>query len=226
MFPLVCVLMLIGRVDGVFGADVPQGENVETTAAVAADKGVVSSEVKPSSEFVRQAWELSTQGKLDELDRLTEQGLAVYAEKAKALQAPLTEFPPTTQQDDYKILNDVGTLLFIRAEALMNYGRTEEAIAAFQSLIEEYPWARSWDPRGWFWSVREKSQDSIKVMVGKVEEDEEEHEPDRLKTLPTLAFPGKKQVVDYRKFGQFHTVGTTEYHYKVHDPKGLAEAVG
>ena len=224
MFLLLWGLPLKSSAQDIFAAD--GQESSSETPVSAQDKIIIPSDVKPSSKFVRQAWELSVRGKLDELDRLVDEGLAIYAEKAKALQIPLTEFPDTAQQENYQILNDVGTLLFIRAEALMNYGRTDDAIEAFQSLIEEYPWAKSWDPRGWYWSIKEKSQDSINVMTGKVEEEEEEYQPVGLKTLPTLAFPGKKRIVDYRKYGHFQNVGTKRYHYKTNDPKGLVEALG
>lgn len=186
----------------------------------------ISTGVKPSSEYVREAWELNGQGKLQELDALVSEALAAYAPRAKELQAPLNAFPSTAQQDDYQILNDVGTVLFIRAEALMNYGKTDAAIAAFESLIEEYPWAKAWDPRGWYWSIKEKSQASIDVMTGQVEEDEDPHMPDRIKTRPQLAFPGKDRIVDYRKYGEFLNVGTVDYRYKVNDQGALVEAVG
>lgn len=187
---------------------------------------VIPDDAKPASEYVREAWELNGQGKLQELGDLTKEALEIYGPKAKELQAPLAGFPSTAQQKDYQILNDVGTILFIQAEAFMNYGRTEEAIAAFQDLIEEYPWAKSWDPRGWYWSVKEKSQASIDVMTGKVEEEEETHKPDRIKTVPKLAFPGNCSVVDYRKFGEFQNVGTSQYRYKLDNQKLLVNAVG
>lgn len=191
-----------------------------------ADEIVIPEGAMPSAEFVRRAWELNGQGKLKDLDLLVDEFLAIYAQKAKALQGPLTEFPPTTQQEEYRILNDAGTVLFIRAEALMKYGRTEDAIAAFQSLIEEYPWARAWDPRGWFWSVKEKSQASIDVMTGNVRVVSDEHKVHRIKTRPVLSSSGKQTVVDYRKFGEFQNVGTVNYRYQVTDQAGLSAAVG
>ena len=189
-------------------------------------KEIVDKQVKTSSQYVSEAWALNAQGKLQELDNLVSEVLAIYQAEAKLLQRPLNAFPSTAQQPEYLILNDVGTILFVQAEALMNYGKTEKAIAAFQSLIEEYPWAKSWDPRGWYWSIKEKSQASIDVMTGKVEDVEEVNKPDRFKTLPTLAFPGKEAVVDYRRFGAFQNVGTAEYSYKIDRQKELVEAVG
>jgi len=181
---------------------------------------------KETKEFVRQAWELSGQAKLEELNALVDEALSFYEEKAKALQATLSEFPATTQHEEYIILNDVGTLLFIQAEALMKYGRTEDAVAAFENLIKDYPFARAWDPRGWYWSIAEKSQASIDVMLGKVEEPDHDVDPERLRTLPVLAFPGKEQVVDYRKYGEFQNVGSKDYQYKIDRLQELKDAVG
>ena len=206
-------------------ASVDPEPSVQSTVSVT-EESIVKDGIKSSSDYVRDAWELSTQGKLEELKALVAEALSIYAARAKALQAPLTSFPTTAQQPDYQILNDVGTLLFIQAEALMNYGKTSDAVAAFESLIAEYPWAKSWDPRGWYWSIKEKSQASIDVMLGNVEEEEEPHQPDRIKTVPRLAFPGTQKVVDYQRYGEFQNVGTSDYHYKVTDQKALVEAVG
>ncbi|MEW5894725.1 MAG: glycoside hydrolase family 2 TIM barrel-domain containing protein [Candidatus Omnitrophota bacterium] len=205
-----------------------QKETVETSKNQEKSglKETLPDNAKSSSEYVREAWALNAQGKLDELDMLVKEALEVYAKEAKSLQAGLENFPQTTQQEKYRVLNDVGTLLFIQAEAFMNYGQTEKAIAAFESLIKEYPWARAWDPRGWFWSIKEKSQASIDVMSGKFEEEEDEHQPQLIKTFPRLAFPGKEIVIDYRKYGEFLDVGTGKYHYKITDLKGLVEAAG
>lgn len=198
-----------------------EGKSVDTTEAED-----TSEHQRPSSDFVRQAWALNAQGDIEALNVLVDECLAIYGEQAKALQEPLTGFPATTQQEEYSVLNDVGTVLFARAEAFMKYGRTEEAIAAFESLIAEYPWAKAWDPRGWFWSVKEKSQASIDVMTDNVRVKPAEHQVERLKTLPVLAFPGKQKILDYRKFGEFHDVGTVDYRYEATDPAGLSEAVG
>ncbi|HSV43952.1 MAG TPA: glycoside hydrolase family 2 TIM barrel-domain containing protein [Candidatus Bathyarchaeia archaeon] len=204
---------------------IPVMDQAKDPATIVKSFNIPEDAISPD-EYVRQAWALSAQGKLGELGELVDAMLAVYGPAAKALQATLTDFPKTTQINDFRILNAAGTMLFIQAEAFMNYGRTEEALAAFQSLIEEYPWAKAWDPRGWYWSVKEKSEASIAVITGKVVAEIEEHEPQRIKTFPKLAFPGTCTIVDFRKYGEFQEVGTSNYHYKVNDPRGLAQAVG
>lgn len=178
-----------------------------------------------SAEFVGKGWEASSEGNLSKLEGIVEQCLALYGEAAKKQQAQLTGFPARGKEGDYQALNDVATVLFIKAEAMMNYGRLEEAKAIFKQIISDYHWAQAWDPRGWFWSVAEKSQASLDVMTGNVKE-----EPDKvdggIKTYPKLSFPGKDKVINYKKYGEFVGVGTRDYVYQVKDPKGLSEAVG
>jgi len=179
----------------------------------------------PPEEFVRLSWEASHQGKLKKLDKLVDECLSLYEEEAKTLHASLSNFPPRGKEKDYQALNDVATVLFIKAEALMNYGKTDQAITLFKEIIENYEWAQAWDPRGWFWSVAEKSQASIDVMTGNVIE--EEFVPTKgLQTLPQLHQPGTKKIIDYTRYGHFINVGTSQYKYVVDDPKGLSEAVG
>ncbi len=191
-----------------------------TSAEPASGDGRIS-----SKEYVRLAWEKSGQGDLEGLQKLTEECLKLYGREAREQQASLSDFPARGKEDDFAALNDVATVLFIRAEALMNYGKKDEAIKNFQEIIDKYPYAQAWDPRGWFWKVAEKSQDSIDVMTGKVEEDITP--PTKgLQTLPKLAKPGTERVVDYKRFGEFLNVGTPQYTYKVKDPKGLSDAVG
>lgn len=181
----------------------------------------VSSEI-----LVRAAWAASGENNLERLNAIAGRALELYGEKARAQQAALTGFPPRGEEKNYQELNDFATILFVQAEALMNNGKTSEAIAAFQNIIDNYNWAQTWDPRGWFWSVAEKSQDSINVMLGKIKEEEDEEIKDVPVTVPKLHQPGLEDVVDYRKYGEFLGVGTVNYRYKLKDPKALADAAG
>jgi len=178
-----------------------------------------------SPEFVRRAWAASSQGDLTQLDAIAEEILELLGDEALRHAQSLDGFPARGKENEYQALNDVATVLFIKAEALMNYGKTEAAIDLFQHVIEQYPWAQAWDPRGWFWSVAEKSQNSIDVMTGKFEPEEPEQPVERLRTLPQLHQMGEK-LVDYQKYGTFENVGTSKYKYIIDDPEGLSRAVG
>ena len=72
-------------------------------------------------------------------------GIAAYEQQAMALHASLTGFPARDKISDFQVMNDVAVLYFIRAEALMHQGQNEKAIAIFQEVIKEYPYAQSWD---------------------------------------------------------------------------------
>ena len=131
-----------------------------------------------------------------------------------------------TSISDYKIMSDVATTLFIKAETLMHQGKNAEATKEFKDIIAQYPWAQSFDPsRGAYWSVAEKSQDSIDMMEGKnpAADGPVKKVP---RTIPVLKFPGTEEVVDWTKYGKFLNVGTKDYHYQIIDQAGLVAALG
>jgi len=208
--------------DTVFEEETAAEASPEPDAQVPEDQ---ETEGKTFSDLVPRAWEASSRGDFTLLDQIAQEALDSYGEEALMQQATLEDFPPRGNEKDYQPLNDVATVLFIKAEALMNYGKTEQAIALFEEIIRKYCWAQAWDPRGWFWSVAEKSQNSIDVMTGKYEPEEPEQPVRRLKTLPQIHQPGD-EVVDYSRFGEYQGAGSVQYKYKVTDPEGLSKAVG
>ncbi|HQP10796.1 MAG TPA: hypothetical protein PKV41_05370, partial [Candidatus Omnitrophota bacterium] len=202
-------------------------EEPAAVAPEAAPPEPIASEGSLSSEeYVRLSWEASSHRDLARLNELVDGCVAAYGVQAKVLQAELVGFPERGQEKNYQELNDVGTCLFIKAEAVMNSGETEEAIRQFQRIIEEYPWAQAWDPRGWFWSVAEKSQASIDVLTGKAEEDFVQRTEKVELIKPQIAAKGTVNIVDYSKYGEFQNVGTDKYFYRMKDPDGLSAAIG
>jgi len=177
-------------------------------------------------DLVQRSWAASGGGDLQKLEEIVGQCVALYGKEAKEQEKQLTGFPQRGQEEQYRALNSVATCLFVKAEALMNAGKTEDAVVRFQEIIDEYPWAQAWDPRGWYWSIAEKSQASINVLTGKVEE-EPEVQPEKLvRTKPYIHTRGRSRVVDYQKYGEFQKEGTQDYIYVVKDMEGLLAAVG
>ena len=213
------------------GADFATEETAAQEEAVIGEESEFEIEASfvqrlPSEELIRLSWEASSQRDLDRLNGLVDECINVYGVDAKVQQSQLMDFPERGEEANYKELNDVGTCLFIKAEAVMNSGKSEEAIRQFKSIIDQYPWAQAWDPRGWFWSVAEKSQASINVLTGKAEEDfVQTTEPVEL-IKPQILEKGKVNIVDYTKYGEFQNVGKEKYFYRMHDPDGLSEAIG
>ncbi|MBF0121992.1 MAG: hypothetical protein HQL21_01125 [Candidatus Omnitrophica bacterium] len=179
---------------------------------------------KPLAELLPMAWAASSSGHYDKVNAITEAALKAYEVEALAEASRLATFPTKDVIEQYKTMNNLATVLFVHAEALMHQGKNEESIAAFKNTIKVYPYAQSWDAsRGSFWSVAEKSQESINVMLG-VEKIEVVKEAP--KTRPTLFSLGTDAIVDYTKYGTFSGIGTKEYKFSMGNPNALARAVG
>ncbi len=204
----------------------PSSNNLtqEASSLVAEDRG--PAKVLPS-EYVKKSWEASGKNNLTFVIELTNECIENYGQEAQRQQASLNNFPVSGQEKDYEVLNDVGTCMFIQAEALMNNGRGEEAKSIFERAIKEYKWAQAWDPsRGSFWSIAEKSQASIDVLTGVRSEEADIEDKTVLRTVPHLYAKGNQEIVDYRQYGQFVGIGTKDYQYQIQDAQGLSSALG
>ena len=189
----------------------------------------LSESLTSPKEFVARAWDFSGKNDLQKVIEVTNECEKLFGKQAKDQEISLSDFPARGKEKDFDILNYVGTCLFIQAEALMNNGKTEEAQLLFHRIIDEFKWAQAWDPsRGSFWSVAEKSQASIDMLLGKVEKEEEQRldSQNRKRTDLKLNTKGREDVIDYTKYGKFISVGTKDYHYQMTDPRGLSVAVG
>jgi len=181
---------------------------------------------RDTSEVVRLSWQASKDGDLKTLAALTCEIITKYGDKAKALAAQLNNFPSRANVGDYKVMSDVATVMFVNAEANMHQGKNDEATKQFKNIIAQYPWAQCFDPsRGSYWSIAEKSQDSIAVMEGKNPLAADPVKKIVPKTIPVLKYPGEA-VIDWTKYGNFLNVGTKNYHYQITDQAGLVAAAG
>ncbi|MFC1621364.1 glycoside hydrolase family 2 TIM barrel-domain containing protein [Candidatus Omnitrophota bacterium] len=178
-------------------------------------------------EFIVRAWEAWGAKDYEKTFYYTDRCIELYSEEAILEQASLRDLPSTETIDQYETLNAVGSSLFIQGEAFLSQGKTEEAKSLFAEAIEKYGYAQNWDPRGWYWSVKEKSQASLNKLEGKTEEVvEEKEEKPRPKTKITLHDPGKEFPIDYKKYGHFKGAGSDKYRYVAKDPAGLVLAAG
>ncbi|MBN1869671.1 MAG: hypothetical protein JW847_03740 [Candidatus Omnitrophica bacterium] len=217
------------KIDGSVRDKSADEEEMGTGASVPASVPVPKApgpDAVSSEELVRLSWEASSKRDLERLNVLADQCVRLYGVQAKVQQAELVDFPKRGEEKNYQELNDVATCLFIKAEAVMNSGETQEAIKQFEGIIKEYPWAQAWDPRGWFWSVAEKSRASIDVLTGKAEEDIVQRTEKVELIFPQLFEKGTENIIDYTKYGEFQNVGTEKYFYRIQDPDGLSKAIG
>ncbi|MFA5388492.1 MAG: glycoside hydrolase family 2 TIM barrel-domain containing protein [Candidatus Omnitrophota bacterium] len=182
--------------------------------------------LSPKDMIVR-AWEAWGAKDYDKTFYWTNKCVELYGEEAKKQQASLTGLPSTETIDQYDALNAVGSSFFIQGEAYLSQGKAEDAKRVFDTAIRDYSYAQNWDPRGWYWSVKEKSRASLDKMEEKPAVAEAAPAPKkRSKTTITLHDPGKEDIIDYKKYGHFKNIGTDKYVYAVTDQEGLTQAAG
>lgn len=161
-----------------------------------------------------------------------------YHGEADREQASLKALPKTRPEiEAVPTLNNVATAYFLLGEIYRDQAKNEDSIKAFKAVLTKYCFAQAWDPRGWFWSIARASRESI-IKLNPAEplpepcpgtEAPEERPAAGVSQLPTkiaLHDPGKEEVVDYLKYGEFKNVGTKDYRYEVRDQEGLIAAVG
>ena len=137
-------------------ASSPSGQQPASAELDYGDQTSVTLQVK--------AWEALNAGQLENAIKYTERCADIYATKAREMQSALTAKPKAENVHDYWALNDVGTCYFIRGEALMKLHRSSEAMAAYQTVIDEYRYAQAWDPKGWFWSPADAVSQKIEIL--------------------------------------------------------------
>jgi len=181
-----------------------------------------------STDLITKAWEAHGNKDIDATFEYTQQCINLYKDEADRQQASLKGLPKGKDEiEAVRVLNDVATAYFIQAEAYMRQQKLEDAKKIFQLIIERYPYAQAWDQRGWYWNIAEISKKSLKKMeTGSIEIEEEKKKVSQSVTGIKLYDPGKEDIVDYTKYGEFTNVGTKDYKYVVRDQEGLSQAVG
>jgi hypothetical protein len=124
-----------------------------------------------SEEFVTAAWNEYNQNEFAKAIELAQECINRWGNDAVKQQSALTQAPPNGKvTDDEKkaifanwALNDVGTAYFIKAESLGKLGKTDDAKDAYKTVIK-FPYARCWDPKGWFWAPAEVASENLAKM--------------------------------------------------------------
>jgi len=186
--------------------------------------------VKPSSgELIVKAWAVHGKKDIEATFKYTQECIDLYQDEADKQHATLSAMPKNKPDiENVQILNDVATAHFIQGESYRDQGKKEDAIKSFKVVVDRYPYAQAWDPRGWFWSIAKASQESIDKLEGRAPS--EAPKPGiKVSQTPTrvvLYEPGKEEFIDYEKYGEFKDVGTTGYKYEIKDQEGLSAAAG
>jgi hypothetical protein len=116
-----------------------------------------------SSYLTGQAWKALEANDVDSVNAYVNKVLELYGAKAKEMQDSMTEYAWESKDKifSYWALNDVGTALFVKGEALKKAGKNKEAKEAYKQLVDDYFYAQCWDPKGWFWKPAEAAQEAL-----------------------------------------------------------------
>ena len=116
-----------------------------------------------SSYLTGRAWKALGENDTDQVVAYVDKVLELYEEKAKAMQASMTEYAWESKDAIFAkwALNDVGTALYIKGEVLKRNGDYDKAQKAYQKLVKDYFYAQCWDPNGWFWKPAEAAQQAL-----------------------------------------------------------------
>ncbi len=183
---------------------------------------------KPASgELTTKAWIAHGKKEIEATFKYTQECIDLYKEQADKEQASLNALPKNKKEiEAVQALNDVTTCYFIQAESLMRQQKIDDAKKTFKRIVDKYSYGQAWDPRGWFWSIKLASEQSIKkIETGSIEV-EQKKKVSQLPTKVVLFDSGTEEFVDYAKYGIFQGAGTKDYKYVVTDQPGLIAAVG
>ena len=200
--------------------EAPVGNEASAAVAPAAESAPQAS----LSDLVTSARKAKDKGDFEKVYALVAEAMERFGDKARAEQKGLKEFPPSEQMGNYEALNNVAQCQFIKAEALKSQGKKDEAISAFKVIVSDFSFAQAWDPRGWYYKLAATAQDGIDLMMGRDLIAEKCGQVQA--TQIDLYDPGKEEIVNYEKYGEFSAVGTKDYKYIIKDQEGLSEAAG
>ena len=140
LLPLLLVLLVIGC-----SATRVSDQSIEA-AAENLDYGDYSSQT-----LVGKAWEAFGKKNYPELFAYTGKVIEMYGEEGKRMNAELTDFEPPETASKKWALNDVGTSLWMRANAYVDLKMFPEPVGTYELLANDYNYSQCWDPKGWFW---------------------------------------------------------------------------
>ena len=122
-----------------------------------------------------------------------DRALRTWGTQAKRTNAKLNGYAPAKDAKKYSNLNEVGTCLMLKGDALRQKGDLNGATATYELLLRDYQYAQVWDPKGWFWKPAESARKNLAKLKTAAT-------PYKLKvakkhfTDEQLKFPGKKGI--------------------------------
>jgi hypothetical protein len=90
-----------------------------------------------------------------------DKAIRTWGPQARATNRRLRGYAPAKDAKKYSNLNEVGTCIMLKGDALRQKGDAKGAMAAYQLLLDEYTYAQVWDPKGWFWKPADAARKNL-----------------------------------------------------------------
>jgi len=117
-----------------------------------------------SETLVGKAWKALDAGDYSGVEVYAGKCVVLYEPQAMQQSSSVNDFAPKEKVFSYWALNDVATAYFILGKARLAQGKTKEGKEALNAVVEKYPYAQAWDPKGWFWHVAQGASDKLATL--------------------------------------------------------------
>ena len=154
-----------------------------------------------SATLVGKAWAGLNSGDIEAVLAYTNKCMELYGEQARAMQKDMKDFVVGEPKDVHAkwALNDVATALYIQGEAYNKANMKDEAKEAYKSIVDNYGFAQTWDPKGWFWKPAEAAKEKLTMIESGVSLDFGDYTSSHMiqKAWAALAAKDLEQVLAY-----------------------------
>jgi hypothetical protein len=112
-----------------------------------------------SSTLTAKAWDALKQGQSQAAEAYADKCVELFSDEARRMQGSLRAFPSAGLEWDYWALNDVGTCLYIKGQALAKQGKEDSAGKVYQEILGSFYYAQCWDAQNeWFWKIADAAR--------------------------------------------------------------------
>ncbi len=119
----------------------------------------------PAEKVIQKAWAALGARAYEDAIKLADICIKRFESNALSQQKALHgHFPKAGDELKYKELNAVGASYYVKAESYQKMGDCDNAKSNYESAIEKFPLSQNWDPRGWYWSIKEEASAKLKQL--------------------------------------------------------------
>ena len=159
-YPSILILCAFSALPFAYSEE-PKTDTNSTPASTEMESGTEAS----SAVLTSQAWEALAAKDFATAKSRIERCKKLYGEKATGMQESLSVVPGPDTAREFWALNDVGTCTFILGKVYEAESKKEEAIAAYQEVIKNFPMAQCWDKQGWFWQPAVAAKERLTALT-------------------------------------------------------------